>query len=396
MKNGEDAFPWHLGVFDAHCHPTDTIASLGDVQNMKARALTIMATREEDQAIVRDFFDQFGVNHETFHTLFDPNEANAPTRLVPSFGWHPWFSHLIQDDDVGTAIGQAHKQPQKLDHYKAVLSSPSIDLEFVTSLPEPRPLSGLLAQIRTDLEVSPLALVGEIGIDRSFRLPSPRSSSDKEDRDAGLTPGGREGRRLSPYRVSIDHQRKILTAQLRLAGQMQRPVSVHGVAAHGLLFDTLRQSWRGHEISVPSQRKRSKRDTTMTPEQKYEELGTNVEGNHLLPSAKPYPPRICLHSYSGPPDLVKQYLDPSVPATVFFSFSCLVNFSSRTSKAIEVVKAVPDDRILVESDLHRAGPEMDDMLEQIIKSVCDTKDWPLGRGVEQLALNWKAFVFGTE
>ena len=89
--------------------------------------------------------------------------------------------------------------------------------------------------------------MGEIGIDRSFRLPQNDGPSPRGESNAELTPGGREGRPLSSHRVNLKHQVMILRAQLDLAAQLDRAVSVHGVAAHGVLFEALHDTWKGHE-----------------------------------------------------------------------------------------------------------------------------------------------------
>lgn len=382
-------FPWHLGAFDAHCHPTDTVPSLDDIAGMKTRALTIMATRGQDQSLVADFADKLGVTDDAIPALESTSGSDKLRGyIVPAFGWHPWFSHQIFIDD-NTGI------PSKLTHYRMVISPSPEDDDFIASLPDPRSLSGLLNQTRSYLEKYRYAIVGEIGLDHVFRIPGNEVADNGYKRDAALTPGGREGRHLSSYRVDMQHQRNILKAQLNLAGEMQRAVSVHGVAAHGLVFETLEETWRGHERRSLSKRDKKRRASVHAAHQ----VGEKAEADKQSSGSgdpKPFPPRICLHSYSGPADTLRQYLHPSVPAIIFFSFSRLVNFSSASSKAVAAIQAVPDDKILAESDLHAAGEKMDGLLEDIVRKICQIKDWTLEEGVKQLRSNWLHYIFGNQ
>jgi len=285
-------------------------------------------------------------------------------------------------------------EKQKERHYQAVLT-PSPDPTFIASLPEPRSCANYLAEARRNLVTNPAALIGEIGLDRGFRLPEAWQEAEQAQRDQGLTPGGREGRRLTPYRVSIDHQKVILTRQLHLAGELGRAVSVHGVQAHGVLHDTLAATWKGHERSNQSKR-------TMKRDRAAREREGNIDGEAVDDDCEdrqagptPYAPRICLHSYSGPAETIKQYLHPSVPADMFFSFSTAVNFQPPTSKIEDAIRAVPDHRLLVESDLHTAGERMDAMLEDIVRRICRLKGWTLEEGARRLRDNWKRFVLGS-
>ncbi|KAF2859798.1 Metallo-dependent hydrolase [Piedraia hortae CBS 480.64] len=358
-------FPWHIGVFDAHCHPTDTLSSLPNVPGMRCRALTVMATRAQDQDLVADAAQKFGLTASDVAA----GSWSAEHKIVPAFGWHPWFSHeMFDENDFEGAIELSYEQ--RILHYQKVLVPSSDDRNFLLSLPAPKPFGDFLNRTKEHLSRHPLALVGEVGLDRSFRIPEAWLPSQVGDRNGSLTPGGREGRRLSPYRVNINHQRKVLLAQLRLAADLQRAVSVHGVAAHGIVYETIAETWKGFEVS----KKRKPKDD--------ENLN--------------YPPRICMHSYSGQADTVKQYTASSVPCKVFFSFSTTINKWSEEGdgKVEAALKAVPDERVLVESDLHVAGEQMDECLEQAVRMICRVKGWELETGLVRLAQNWRQFVLG--
>ncbi|KAI0597013.1 hypothetical protein F4775DRAFT_271984 [Biscogniauxia sp. FL1348] len=410
MSNGRDTpaepFPWDIGVFDAHCHPTDTMASIAYIPDMKARALTVMSTRSQDQELVSNVAVDHGV--KDVDTLFS-QASPVHERIIPSFGWHPWFSYQLYDDSDPNPTYDG-TQSGKIAHYDKILAPPpsSKDASFSEGLPDPKPLSDFLKETRQRLEKYPLALVGEIGLDKAFRLPQSWTSAHGVERDEELTPGGREGRLLSPHRVQMSHQATILKAQLKLAGEMDRPVSVHGVQAHGILYDTIAECWKGHEKEVLSRREKrqiaegaeefssdSEDDNVKVQSQIRSKL-KKISLQSNAPGPKPYPPRICIHSFSGHVGMLKQYTQPTVPAKVFFSFSVAINWGAvgGNQKTEEAIRAVPDDRILVESDLHTAGEQMDRNLEEVCRRICQIKGWDLREGVERLARNWRGFMLG--
>lgn len=380
QDNNEEASVWKMGVFDAHCHPTQRMHLVEQIPTMKAAALTVMATRAQDQELVVQIAKRYAMKIEDLST-----SDSSVCRVTPAFGWHPWNSHEIFDDTLKDGSPKSLDNEAKIAHYQAVLNPPPADKEFMLALADPQPLSDCVADTKRRLEEFPTALVGEVGLDKAFRIPEAWLPGVIGNQGEGRPPGGREGRKLSPYHVDMDHQKKILTAQLQLAGDMQRSASVHGVQAHGVLYETLHTLWKGHERA--SRRKRDKRRS---------EIGIlGNAGTQDDPSNTTFPPRICLHSYSGPVDTTKQYLHASVPIDFYFSFSMVVNFSTAAaSKTEKVIKALPDDRILVESDLHAAGERMDAALEAVVKKVCELKQWSFKDGALQLAANWKRFIFG--
>lgn len=385
----QDVFPWELGIYDAHCHPTDTMASVAQIPSMKATTLTIMATRAQDQELVA----------ETAQSLNITGESTRSPRVLPSFGWHPWFSHQIIDDTTIPTATTSTPQ-SKENHYINVLTpSPASDLDFISQLPSPKLLSALLNETRERLRQFPSSLVGEVGLDKAFRLPGVWTAEEISSRDEDLTPGSREGRKLSPYKVKMDHQRAVLKAQLQLAGEMQRPVSAHSVQAHGVVFDLFKELWNGHEKVFLSRRQKEKlkdaEGALSDDENDDEDEQRGPSKTSEMKQPLPFPPRICMHSYSGPVEPIRQFLHPSNPSDVYFSFSAVINFSGAPSKKIsDVIKALPDDRILIESDLHIAGTPMDDLLEDVARQICQLRGWDLRAGVKQLADNWNRFVYG--
>lgn len=393
-----DDFPWHLGVCDAHCHPTDTMSSIASIPNMRARVLTVMATRSQDQDLVASVRKQHGIKDRKALTAI--RQTQQQDKIIPAFGWHPWFSYQLYDDTPGaesTYDPSGSKDEQKARHYTAVLS-PAPDEKFIAALPDPLSLNNFISSTRQRvLSASTTAvLIGEIGLDKAFRLPWPWNDADHSGRDENLTPGGREGRMLSPHHVKMAHQVAVLKAQLRLAGELGVAVSVHGVQAHGVLFEALAALWKGHEKEVVSRRKQKMvaegaEDFSESDDEEREGFGAEKKYQ-----PKPFPPRVCLHSFSGSPQMVSQYLNPAIPAKVFFSFSTVINLSTAggESKFPDVIRTVPYDRLLVESDLHTAGEDMDRVLEDISRKICEIKEWPLNEGVERLRKNYEQFIFG--
>jgi Tat protein secretion system quality control protein TatD with DNase activity len=168
-----------------------------------------------------------------------------PDRVVPGFGYHPWWVHGISlDAPAGTV-------PDHAAHYRALFlpssSSPSqppsaeIETAFahlLPTLPQPIPLADVLADVRARLIEFPTAMLGEVGIDRAARIPF--AGTDVSEGGNDDDNGGH--RTLSPFSTPSTHQLTILEAQLALAVELRRNVSLHSVkspAQTRTLFDNM-------------------------------------------------------------------------------------------------------------------------------------------------------------
>ena len=165
-----------------------------------------------------------------------------PDRVVPAFGYHPWWAHRI------SLSAPAGSTPDSVAHYRALFlpessPHPSAKLEaafarLLPALPQPIPLADVLKDVRAHLTEFPTAMLGEVGIDRVARVPfaGPGAPDDADGNGNGY------GRGLSPFVTPLAHQFAVLEAQLALAIELRRNVSMHSVKAPSqtrALFDRM-------------------------------------------------------------------------------------------------------------------------------------------------------------
>ncbi|CAE7545566.1 tatD, partial [Symbiodinium pilosum] len=117
---------------------------------------------------------------------------------------------------------------------------------------------------------------------------------------AGVGECGLDGARKKD--IPMDLQLKVLRPQLELAKELQRPVSLHCVAAHGAMLETLKSAF-----------------------------------------GEKHAPGIVLHSYCGSPEMVPAF----AKLNCFFSFSASILHIGKHAGAL---RAVPEDRLLIETD----------------------------------------------
>lgn len=341
-------------VLDAHCHPTDSAPISSSALEQLQITICAMSTRQSDQSEVRLLAERH------------------PTKVVPCFGqckparasfllllkgYHPWFSHSI------TLKSGVSKET----HYRQLLR-PQSEQEFehlLLSLPIPVALEDLISELRHNLKAFPHAMLGEVGLDRAFRLPI----------DYFAYP-----RQLTSFTIPIDHQLAILEAQLELAVELGRNVSLHSVKAQQAtlqLIDRLSaehgERWRNISIDMHS-------------------CGLSAQMWREMEVEAVLKPRLRLN-------IVLQKKHPNI----FMSLSTVIN--SRSENHISLVKACSDNRILVESDFHDIE-KCTERTWEMVQIVARVKGWDVESEwvddipedewgvVHRLEENWRLFKRG--
>lgn len=296
-----------------------------------------------------------------------------PQKVTPAFGIHPWFCHALY-------VGEA--APERISHYRALFTRSEAGVEaahpeltdaLLAALPPLLSLDSHLASLRGHLSRWPTAVVGEIGVDRSFRIPKlDEGSSSAADK-----------RRLTSIRTPVSHQLAVFEAQLDVAVELGRNASVHAVQGQGELEAVLKrldEKW-GERFTGPQRQTRKERAEAK-----------NNRRSGTAPTQSPRGIHIDIHS----PLISTQTLTNlhrRYPNSLFFSFSTTI--CGRSPRLNDLISATPDDRLLIESDWN--GPEgMEGAMWEVLGRVCEAKAWRQDEAVERLAANWRRFMWEEE
>lgn len=197
-------------AYPAHCHPTEALRAgkdwdcwIEELEKVDLRKICVMSTDSYDQARVADLAH-----------LQNPKIVPCFGRSCSDTGFHPWSSHTLSLDEC----------PEKIAHYTKLFGEPNDESKSLyEAFPQPKSLKSALAELEAYLVHFPDALVGEVGLDRSYRIPDPRQTE----------------RGLTRLQTPLAHQLVVLRAQVELACRLKRSVSMHSVRATGQTSDFL-------------------------------------------------------------------------------------------------------------------------------------------------------------
>lgn len=291
LLNGSSFDVSSLG--DGHCHLSVEINTISGEQ-------LILALHKVDLPI--GFFKLMSTNHIDVEVV--DQLAEQLQLVAPFFGVHPWYSHLFTSLDPN---GFEDEQEWKRAHYLQVLSPCPSEL-LMEAMPVPIRMDTHLDTVRSLMKKyseksKRLVGGGEIGLDKLFRIPSNGYFGNQNITNDSET-------KLSGCRVKLDHQVDLFKAQLQLADELELPISVHCVKAHGPLFDIV------------------------------------TSYKHI--------PRIILHSFSGSVDQARLWIRHYSKSSqrLSFSFSHYINGTeSKQQHLADILSHLHDDQILIESDL---------------------------------------------
>jgi Tat protein secretion system quality control protein TatD with DNase activity len=208
---------------DAHCHPSDDEAFDEDVlRELKTGTIVRLFSsllRSRTYPFLLHFQQAMSSSLENQSKTVDVYHS-SPDNVIPYFGLHPWFSHPI-------TFVPPDALPSKGEHYSSLFpdpsdpSSPHPQLSTVLeTFPDPVPISIFIATLESNLLSLPNSNVGEIGLDKAFKIPQPpHISADKSNP------------KHTDLATPFAHQVKVTEAQVDVAIRLGRNISFHSVRA---------------------------------------------------------------------------------------------------------------------------------------------------------------------
>ncbi|CAJ0827092.1 17752_t:CDS:2 [Entrophospora sp. SA101] len=233
-------------------------------------------------------------------------------------------------------------------------NSSSLYDEFIKELPNPIAFNIWYDKLESlIIKYNENCLIGEVGIDRSFKLKNPNNN-----------------KKLSNYQISIDHQILILEKQIELAIRYGKSISLHCVQSSGKIVEILKKLQQKNTQQIDS-----------------------INNDLQL--------KICFHSFCGSIDTIKLLLSLNnspkknkksklLSIECYFSFSKVIN-ERLSNRLHDLIKFVPEDRLLVESDFH-SPVGLDYLMQDIIQLISKVKDWSCDFTINKLKDNFLNFI----
>ncbi|GAA5951016.1 hypothetical protein JCM8115_005032 [Rhodotorula mucilaginosa] len=313
-------------LHDAHCHPSDDDSCTAELlRTVKTGHLCAMSSSLHNQATTESVY------------------ASRSESVTPFFGLHPWFCHAI-------SFEPPDRLPTKEAHYTSLFPSPddptaphpSLALVLPT-FPAPISIETFLAELSDRLEKYPHSQVGEIGLDKAFKIPNPPEiAADKRNP------------KHTDLATPIAHQIRMVEAQVDVAIRLGRNISLHSVRTPQETVDMLRRF--------------------------KEEKGEGWSRLH-----------VCLHSFGGSAESAKQ-IQKAHP-NAFFSFATII--SGRSPQFHTLLRAIEPHRLLVESDFSDTS-EIDNQIWEVFEEIQAALDWTAEQALTTLESNFRRFVTPIE
>lgn len=301
---------------DAHCHLSVEI-------NQKSAESLLNSLNVPD--LPHRFFHLMSTNHIDIEMIDLLVSHLLQPVIYPYFGIHPWYSHLLTTLDPE----EYDEITLKKHHYESILT-PIPSEKFLEILPTPINITSHLKKIEKLCETHKIVGIGEIGLDKLFRIPTNGYYGNQQMANDADT-------KLTNYRVKMEHQSLVFRRQLDLANTLKLRISVHCVKAHGPLYEIIPQ---------------------------YTEI-----------------PTVVLHSFSGSIDQAKLWVRnyKHLAQRLAFSFSNYINGTPEKRQHLsEMVSILEPNQVLIETDISidkHSWSEYCGHLLGIKQSIREIKHW---------------------